>query len=263
MLYNLILLAKRTQHRRQTHPLLMQLSAALTEKLPLFKNTPERILLIELSPTDLQTQIQAIYPNAKIKTASFFETLNADWHKAFETKSIDLMIVSNCLHWHPDIANFFGQLHDLLKSEGVLLFNTFGPDTLKELREAFAQFSNAKHIHDFIDMHHLGDALLAGGFADPVMSVERTQITYPHALALMRDLKALGQNNCHQDRIKTLGGKTLFKNILHEYPQNDEGEIIASFEVVYGHAIGQTKSNTVKLDQNAEARISIDRIGRR
>jgi malonyl-CoA O-methyltransferase len=55
---------------------------------------------------------------------------------------------------------------------GLLIFSTFGPDTLKELRAAFVSADAHVHVNTFGDMHDLGDALVGAGFADPVMEME-------------------------------------------------------------------------------------------
>ena len=55
----------------------------------------------------------------------------------------------------------------MLTAEGLILFATFGPDTLRELRAAFAEADGTPHVNPFVDMHDLGDVLVHAGFADP------------------------------------------------------------------------------------------------
>jgi malonyl-CoA O-methyltransferase len=106
------------------------------------------------------------------------------------------------------------------------MFSTLGPDTLKELRAA----AGAARVHEFIDMHDLGDMLVAAGFAAPVMDMELITFTYKHPDAMLADLRAGGQTNARADRPRGLAGRGLREKIISGL-QNS-----ATFEVVYGHA---------------------------
>jgi len=114
----------------------------------------------------------------------------------------------------------------VLAPDGLVLFSTLGPDTLKELRAA----AGATRVHQFIDMHDLGDMLVAAGFAAPVMDMEYLTFTYRDARQLLDDLRASGQTNARADRPRGLAGKGFLKQTLFKM-QNQ-----ATFEVVYGHA---------------------------
>ena len=83
----------------------------------------------------------------------------------------------------------------MLAPGGLLMFSTFGPDTLKELRAAYGASTVYTHVNRFIDMHDLGDMLVHSGFADPVMDMEYITLTYAEVRDLMRDLKAIGAHN--------------------------------------------------------------------
>jgi malonyl-CoA O-methyltransferase len=106
------------------------------------------------------------------------------------------------------------------------MFSTLGPDTLKELRAA----AGAARVHPFIDMHDLGDMLVAAGFAAPVMDMEMIGIEYAGAAGLVDDLKNTGQTNALADRPRGLAGKRFRERLRVEVPSR------ATFEVVYGHA---------------------------
>ena len=75
------------------------------------------------------------------------------------------------------------------------MFSTFGPDTLKELRQAFRQVDDYSHVNRFTDMHDIGDMLVHNGFATPVMDMEYITLTYDEVIGVMRDLKAIGAHN--------------------------------------------------------------------
>jgi hypothetical protein len=78
----------------------------------------------------------------------------------------------------------------------------FGPDTLRELRSAFAGIDRYSHVNRFIDMHDIGDMLVAAGFGDPVMHMEYVTLTYADAKAMLRELKAIGATNATRLRPK-------------------------------------------------------------
>ena len=148
------------------------------------------------------------------------------------------MIWSNlAIQWSNDPPRAFAEMHRVLAPGGLLMFSTFGPDTLKELRAAFRSVDAHTHVHRFTDMHDVGDRLVACGFADPVMDMEIVTLTYADVRELMRDLKAIGAHNMTRGRPATLAGKSLFAKVAQNYePARRAGRLPATFEVIYGHA---------------------------
>ncbi len=117
------------------------------------------------------------------------------------------------------------------------MFTTFGPDTLKELRQAWSVADGYSHVSRFADMHDVGDALVRARFADPVMDVERMTVTYDEVRGLMDDLKVLGAHNATGERARGLTGKGRLTAMIEAYESlRTDGRIPASYEVVYGHA---------------------------
>ena len=117
------------------------------------------------------------------------------------------------------------------------MLSTYGPDTLKELRAAFAVGSRARHVHSFVDMHDLGDMLVASGFAAPVMDMETIRLTYADVATLARDLRASGQTCAARDRRRGLMGRDTWRRLLDAYEQERmQGRLPATIEIVYGHA---------------------------
>lgn len=148
------------------------------------------------------------------------------------------MIWSNlALQWCNDLDAAFAEMHRVLAPGGLLMFSTFGPDTLRELRQAFGGVDGYSHVSRFIDMHDIGDALLRAGFAMPVMDVEHFTLTYRDVPDLMRDLKALGAHNATQGRRRGLEGKAAWRQVLANYERlRCDGTLPATYETVYGHA---------------------------
>jgi malonyl-CoA O-methyltransferase len=144
------------------------------------------------------------------------------------------MVWSNmALHWAADPLAALREFHRVLEADGLLMFSTLGPDTLAELRHA----AGAARVHAFADMHDLGDMLVASGFAEPVMDMERLSLVYADGAALLADLRASGQTSARADQARGLAGRG-FLAALHARlaAQLQRGKLPVSFEVVYGHA---------------------------
>jgi len=148
------------------------------------------------------------------------------------------MIWSNlALQWIDDPRRAFAEMHRVLAPGGLLMFSSFGPDTLKELRAAWQGLDPHTHVNRFIDMHDLGDGLVASGYADPVMDMEIVTLTYADVRGLMRDLKAVGAHNMTRGRRPALGGRSALARATRNYEAlRREGSLPATFEVIYGHA---------------------------
>lgn len=155
----------------------------------------------------------------------------------FADNSLDVIWSSLTLQWcnTPDAA--FAEFQRVLKPGGLLMFATLGPDTLKELRHAFAGIDGYQHVNQFIDMHDLGDALIAQGFATPVMDMEYLTLTYQDAKSVMHDLKGIGAHNTMQGRRTGMFGKAAWQQVQTQYEElRRDGKLPCTYEVIYGHA---------------------------
>ncbi len=151
--------------------------------------------------------------------------------------TVDLVFSNATLQWCNDLPGTFGELLRVLRPGGLLMFTTFGPDTLKELREAWAAADGHTHVNPFMDMHDIGDTLMRAHFADPVMETERLTVTYGTVGDLMQDLKVLGAHNAAAERPRGLTGRRRLASVERAYEDHRrEGRLPASYEVVYGHA---------------------------
>lgn len=152
-------------------------------------------------------------------------------------RSVDLVLSSLMLQWCDEPDAVFAEVRRVLKPGGYFLFSTFGPDTLRELRAAWSAADGFTHVNRFIDMHDLGDALVRGGFIEPVMDVERVELTYADARALMRDLKAIGAHNVTAGRARGLTGRARFARMLEAYERWRRADRLpATYEIIYGAA---------------------------
>lgn len=148
------------------------------------------------------------------------------------------MVWSNlALQWCNDLPATFGELHRVLKTDGLLMFSTFGPDTLKELRQAFDGVDGDNHLNRFADMHDIGDMLVQNGFADPVMDMEYFTLTYDDVRSVLCDLKAIGAQNATAGRGRGMMGKNRWARLVENYQRlRKNGKLPATYEVIYGHA---------------------------
>jgi malonyl-CoA O-methyltransferase len=232
----------------------------MLERLEYVKLTPKRILDAGSGPSPQAGALKKRYRDARIvaldhslamlrqveapgllrRLAGGARTLAvcADFVRLpLAARSFSLVWSNMALHWGASPQAALAEFHRVLEVEGLLMFSTVGPDTLKELRTAFAGRGGAPHVHSFIDMHDLGDMLVAAGFAAPVMDTETITLTYPGVDALTADLRSTGQACALEGRSRGLLGPRCWKSVCGALESTKrEGRLAATVEVVYGHA---------------------------
>ena len=245
-------------------PVAREVERRMASRLDLVKHAPARIVDVGSGAGTSYALLRTRYPDADIvfvdfacaplgrarRTPSFVARLRsvfgaerehfvcADMHALPLATGACGMLWSNlALAWAPDPAATLREWHRVLEVGGLLMFASYGPDTLKELRTAFAVADQSPHVHPFVDMHDLGDALVASGFADPVMDMDLLTVTYARTEDLVHDLRATGQRNAHEQRRRTLGGRGGWAQMRAAYAAlARDGHVPATFEIVYGHA---------------------------
>ncbi|MDZ4261726.1 MAG: malonyl-ACP O-methyltransferase BioC [Pseudomonadota bacterium] len=256
----------------------------LLERLDLIKLQPQRILDVGAGTGQLTLQLTRRYKNCEVIALDLAPAMlklarqrlgtldkwfgkqrficgDAD-HLPLADNSVDMIISNFAIQWCSDLDQTFTEFQRVLKPDGLLLFTTFGPDTLKELRQAWRTVDGAIHVNSFIDMHDIGDAMMRAKFSDPVMDTERLTLTYKDGMAVMRDLKAMGAHNVSAGRSHALTGKQKLQQMLSAYDKfkNSDGLLPATYEVVYGHAWGTTPA---PQHHDGEIHIPLTQIGRR
>ena len=151
--------------------------------------------------------------------------------------SLDLVWSNVTLQWMSDLEQTFREVRRVLRPDGLFVFSTFGPDTLGELRAAFAGIDGFAHVNRFVDMHDVGDLLIHAGFQHPVMEMERITLTYADLRGLLRDLKAIGAQTVLDAPRRGLLGRTAWQRLETAYEAfRRDGRLPATYEVIYGHA---------------------------
>lgn len=175
----------------------------------------------------------------------------------------DLLFSNLMLYWCPDPRAALAEFNRILRPGGVLMFATLGRDTLKELRDSWRFLEPLAHTLEFSDMHDLGDALLRGGWAQPVMDMEILTVNYPDPAVLLQDLRQTGETNCRTDRRRSLTGPGRLRAMKARYADvyGHKDRVPATWEIVYGHAWRTGGSQTtLQPDGVSEVRIGVDAL---
>ncbi len=200
-------------------------------------------------------QVQALARKPWWHFAAWFESRLQTTQ--FADHSIDLVWANMLLHQASQPEALLAQWHRALSVNGFVMFSCFGPDTLIELRAAYAKAGWPMPAHEFTDMHDWGDMLVHAGFAEPVMDMEKITLTYANPDKLLEDLRSMGRN-FHVDRFGGLRGKVWLKQLhsvlLSLAKPDEDGRLALSFEVVYGHALKPQP----RLKVASESQIGLD-----
>ena len=228
----------------------------LLERLEVIKLTPQRILDLGAGAGRLSVQLAQRYHRARLVQLDLALGMlqQAGQEPDFSARQSllcadaeDLPLAGECvefafsnlmLQWVTQLDRTLAEVYRVLRPGGLLLFATFGPDSLAELRASWARVDDYVHVNAFTDMHDVGDALVRAGFVEPVMETESFTLVYDDVPTLCRELKSLGAGNVNAGRRKTLTGAGAFRAMQAEYRRryaHAEG-VPATFEAIYGHA---------------------------
>ncbi|MFM7227084.1 MAG: methyltransferase domain-containing protein, partial [Betaproteobacteria bacterium] len=136
---------------------------------------------------------------------------------------IDLLWSNLALHWHPQPHLVLAEWARVLRTDGLLMFSCFGPDTFAELRELFQAQGMPSRVLPFVDLHDYGDMLQAAGMADPVMDMEKITLTYADPAALLADVRAFGGNPLRA-RARGLQGQHGWRGVLASLDQRRDND---------------------------------------
>lgn len=174
--------------------------------------------------------------------------------------SMDMVYANLSLQWC-DLSRCFAEIQRVLRPGGLLSFTTLGPDTLNELRQAWATVDDYPHVNIFYDAHDVGEAMMKSHLSEPVLDIDRITLSYDTAIALMKDLKELGAHNVNSGRRRGLTGKQSFQQVINAYEDFRQNDVLpASYEVIYGHAWA---SENPQQNKDGTINIPVSQISRR
>ncbi|HUX73415.1 MAG TPA: methyltransferase domain-containing protein [Steroidobacteraceae bacterium] len=232
----------------------------LLRRLDLVSMTPRVILDAGAGTGHASRALQRRYPRARVlaldlSAGMLRAALGRQWWRRrfarvcadcarlpLAAASVDMIFSNLMLPWcDPDAV--LGEFRRVLRPQGLASLSSLGPDTLRELRLAWARADDGVHVHRFVDMHDLGDALVRAGFASPVLDVERRSVSYRDVQALMADLKATGAGSILAGRRKSLTGKGKMSAMRGAYEDfRCAGRLPATCEIVFAQAWGPAQS---------------------
>jgi len=221
-----------------------------------------RVIALDLAPGMLRIARRRQWPWRR------FERICADAEALpLRDASVDLVFSNLMLQWCDDPLLAFAECARVLKPGGLLLFSTFGPDTLTELRAAWAQVDDRRHVSEFPGMPELAAALQQAGLAEPVLDAERHVRHYPDVRALMRELKTIGAHNAARDRARGLTGRGQLAGMIAAYERGrDARGVPATWEVLYGAAFGRGEAHRADAPRErapALVTVPVSRLRRR
>jgi SAM-dependent methyltransferase len=156
--------------------------------------------------------------------------------------SVDAALSCLALHWVDDLPGTLLQLRHALKPDGLFLAALLGGETLRELRQVLLEAEIAEEggagprVSPFADLRDMAGLLQRAGFAMPVADLDTITVTYPDALALMHDLRAMGETNAVRERRRSFTRRaTLFRAaaLYGERFALPDGRVPATFQVIF------------------------------
>jgi len=228
----------------------------LIERLRYMRHQPETIIDLGCGTGKALRGLQSIYPRARVyavdiaremlvRAASNYRLLSkkrrvvADIERLpFAPQSFDLVFSSLALPWCNDLGQSLREIARVARPGALLLFSSLGPATLRELALSWQALDDYPHVHRFIDMHDVGDAMMAAGFAQPVVDAELIRLEYRDFRSLLDDLRQSGSSNADLGRRRGLTTPAQLRALEASYRDHGfvEGRFVASCEIVYGHA---------------------------
>ena len=173
-------------------------------------------------------------------------------------QSSELLFSNLAMQWCPDPVSLFAEFRRVLTPGGMLLFSSFGPASLGELRAAWAQADGTAQTMEFVDILQVGDALMAAGFQEPVIDADRITVSYPDIDSLVRELEATGTSGLLQGRSSLAEAKDSLEKAYE--PFRVEGKYPVTYEIIYGTAFGPPEGQPRKTPQGDVVTFSVESL---
>ena len=251
-----------------------EIRGRLLERLKLFRITPQRIVDLGAKTGGGISALEHRFGDASViavdTSPAMLQQAGSDCRFAvcadssklpFPDLSVDLTFSNLAVQWFDNADHALREISRVLSRPGLFMFTTLGPASFSELRSAWAAVDAYTHVHDFEDMHNVGDALIAAGLRDPVMDVETISVTYTDPARLADDLRSVGSTNSSCDRNPGLTGPNAWRRMLAAYNAHRDpaGRYPVTMEVIYGHAWAGEPDPGVSIS-GGEARFPLSRL---
>ena len=248
-----------------------EITLRLLERLDLVQVAPGCVVDLGAGTGDGTTQLGRRYAQAHVIAVDFShamlcrgqgreptgDPIVADaFQLPFAPGTVDLVFSSSTLQWCMPLAGALQEISRVLRPGGLLMFSTYGPDTLQELQAAQRAVGLEGSVNAFTDMHPIGDLLLEEGYQDPVLDVERLDASYASVRGLAQELKGIGSSRIESPAAPP-GTRKQWQALTEAYPTDDQGRVHATYEVIFGHALAP-----VSRTRGEAATVPVSAIGR-
>jgi malonyl-CoA O-methyltransferase len=241
-----------------------EIGTRLFERLDYLKMTPEYVLDLGCGTGVFTKLLKKRYPKAQIFAIDLSKDMLIQSKKKhsllkkwpliaadmqalpFKSGQFDLIFANQVIHWANTLPDVIRELNRVMRANGCLMFTTLGPDTFKELKNAWSNADTYPHTNTFWDMHDIGDSLMTEHFLEPVVDMEMLTVHYSSLRTLLTSLKAQGVKNINTAKRKGLMGRNTWSAFLQAYEAyaTSENKYPLSYEVIYGHAWKGLPRNT-------------------
>ena len=153
----------------------------------------------------------------------------------FKDCLFDLVWSSNAIQWTDNLPIVLKHIKRILKPNGLFIFSTFGPETLKELRMINQALSSDPKTNNFLNINHIKKFVTSAGFENLLFDVKSYRLDYTNVEDILYDIKGVGATNGNTKRAKGLRGREFIKKLKQHYEEYRLGKLYpATYEVIYG-----------------------------
>ena len=256
-----------------------EIQQRLIERLEVVKKTPEVVLDLGCGLATSLSSIKQLWPECQVvgmdvalpmlKQGKVDELVESGGHRLcgdahaipLASESVDVIFSNFLLPWILNLDLGFSEMRRILKPDGMIVLSTFGLDTLHELKQSAWEVDGQAHVNDFMEIREIGDRMLAVGFLNPVLDIDRLTLTYSNVSGLLKDLKLTGNGNMRKDRQQTLTAKGFIPKLEERYETyRENGMLPATYEIVYAMAWSPAPGQPWKVDGMDVAHISPENI---
>jgi malonyl-CoA O-methyltransferase len=267
-------------HYHQHAALEREVSSRMLERLEFQRLVPQRIIDLGAGTGHASRILKRQFPKAEVialdasllmcqkvrRESNFFRPVRAVCADCaqlpFSGGCADLLFSNLALQWCVDFHALASGFRRVLRTGGLLLFSTLGPGSLREfqliLDRAGQDSAKSPLVRPFTDMHDIGDALLAAGFAEPVMDSQLITTEYQDFASLVLDLEWTGANTHFADWPKWTANPS---DLATQYEQfRRQRRLPVSWEIVFGAAFGPPEGQPIKTRDGDIAAFSVDSL---